>query len=313
MVLRIAVVNDDLSYNYRFIAYRRLSEIAEFPISINCRSNGGNAVALNYVEETSQTLPATPAALSVQTLENGIEYVRIARFPEDVTQDDSTYVASLAQRVMPMIIDLRGFDGGADPLKSMLTDALFTPDQQLKEGTSTQKMSILTFAGYRGYYVGEVELAEVRPLQPGETREMAIAAAQEKLDSFDQGIQANIGEFPPLQEFVADTSDMIASGTRTLPFKNPIVILADRKCASQCEFFVSAMRHHPMVTVIGLPTAGLLQFASNVKFYLPNSAVQMVSSTKFTEFLPAALKGEGIKPSYMIANSDWIKTALQGR
>jgi C-terminal processing protease CtpA/Prc len=110
-----------------------------------------------------------------------------------------------------------------------------------------------------------------------------------------------------------ETSDSFtggySGGQRRSTYDQPVVIIIDRGCGSQCEFFVASMRHHPKVTVIGVPSAGRLNFGSVGYLDMPNSGVRMHISTAKTDFYPDVIEGTGIIPELLVLQGDSVEVA----
>lgn len=253
----------------------------------------------------------TADGFTAQTLPGGIELLRIDTFGTSITDAQEAYANALATRDVPMIIDLRQQGGGGDPFNSALQQSFFTPEQKFKTSDQKKTWSLINVAGALKAYDHEVDEALVRPLKETETRAGIVAKAQGPVDAWRAQLDGITAAFnlKSLKDRVVDEEENFTGGSRPVAYSKPIVILIDKGCGSQCEFFVADLRHHPKVKIIGVPTGGRLDFGSNLFFDLPLTGIRMVSSMASTIHAPAAIEGEGIAPDLYVFGKDSVAVA----
>lgn len=305
--LTLPTLQADLTEKFRYAVYRSGRDDT---LQLACHDLAGATVDVTFNRRGTSPTDDSIDALTVTQSESGVELLRIHHFPQQLAPIVQDYIAALTSRDVPLIIDVRGVGGGAPPLNEGLTNAIISTGESYAFSKMMSQDSIIRYAGFSTYFQSEVAKAPYLPLQTGQTREDVIAGSQTALDDFETNLRAHIDQLPQLTTSEPYTDETFVNGTRAAAYTSPIVLIIDRRCGSQCEFFAAGLRHHPKVTVIGAPTAGRLQFGSDVDLFLPHSGVRMVTSVVMTDFTPAIREGEGLIPDYYVEDHEVIETAL---
>ncbi len=100
-------------------------------------------------------------------------------------------------------------------------------------------------------------------------------------------------------------------GIRDDEYHGNIILLVNRKCASACEDLVADIKQLNHVSLIGTHTGGFFNYNDVGFLVLPNSKIQ-VNTTTSTNIGKQAIKdGVGFAPDfYDIENTDLIKKAI---
>lgn len=298
--------------HYGFVGF---TTEATLPTTVPCVGEAGEEIPLTLVTANGATAPSADersAGATLTQLSADVRYLRVGSFPNPMTAAQDAIAQTLSREDFRLIIDARGVGGGADPFTTAMESALFAADETYRFGSQEKVYSLLMLTSITQVYMNQARIIEVDPRIPGADRPARLAAARAQVDSWKTVARQYATRFGlgTVQDRVAHSFDLDTSfGERSERFDRPIVMIIDRGCGSQCEFLVSLLRHHPRASVIGAPTAGRLNFASNGSLYLPRSGVEFWPSTAATTHDPAAIEGEGLTPDLYVLDEDPIPLA----
>jgi hypothetical protein len=177
-----------------------------------------------------------------------------------------------------LVLDVRGNGGGSDttydgllpllyagPIRTVGTDVLATPEN----ANAWER------------------LLEIIPASEEAIRERIrkmVAAMREKPNAF-----------------IPIVADETLTLPQVLPRPERVIVLVDGRCASSCEQFLLAARQSRKVTLAGLPSGGVLDYANVRGFPLPSGQRRLSLATSRSRRLPAEpVDGVGIPPQVRI-------------
>lgn len=193
------------------------------------------------------------------------------------SDEQKAFIELVGQTDKNLILDLRGNGGGDDDFAYALTEALFTPTQEIPLTKRHQVHSPLQRIGFsltlliHGYEVAEAYRRDVR----------------DEVQSLP---------FKELLPFTMSEEMEDLKGKRKSAFKSKITLITDGDCASSCETIVEKLSAHPQTKVVGTNTSGALHFSNAVVFMLPHSGIVVRLPTLFHEYENDAPEGVGYAP-----------------
>lgn len=281
-----------------------------------CQTKSGKVVklplaAVQRAEDSKPSPEARSQGALLEQWDDNVQYLRIGRFPQPMTAQQEKIAEQLGKTGQKLIIDTRGIGGGAPPFKEAIENALLTAGRRYHSSDSEKLFSLLSLVGVAQVYKDMEFEALWDPELTEQQRQEKLESLRSTLAGWDESAKTLVERFElnDIGKKEVQSWKNYAEGTRPNPVGKPIILLIDRGCGSQCEFLVSALRHHPKVKVLGVPTAGRLNFASNGSLYLPNSKIQFIPSSARTTHIPDAPEGEGIRPDRYIISADATKIA----
>lgn len=218
-------------------------------------------------------------------------YIGIGSFDESNTWSvDSLFHADSAilASVPNLILDLRGNGGGSDFVYSPLRAWLYT-NPIISAGVDV----LATDDNIKGW----AALLEAKDIP--EANKITLRRIIEQM----QGRNGQMVEI-----FHSDT--VALSGSR--PFPQKIAILINGECASSAEQFLLEAMQSRKVTLMGQPTAGILDYANVRDVTLPCWPFVLHYATTRSQRVDAGkgIDNVGIRPQVMLgANQDWVEEA----
>lgn len=230
-------------------------------------------------------------AVQARRLSDKTYYIGIGSFDESNTwpvdslfHADSTILACVPN----LILDLRGNGGGSDFVYSPLRAWLYT------QPTVAAGVDVLaTDDNIKGW----AALLEAKDIP--EANKVTLRRIIEQM----QGRNGQMVEI-----FHSDT--VAQSGIRAFPQK--IVVLINNECASSTEQFLLEAIQSRKVTLMGQPTAGILDYANVRDVALPCWPFVLHYATTRSQRVDAGkgIDNVGIRPQVVLgANQDWVEEA----
>jgi hypothetical protein len=301
--------------NITFAGFR---ETEEMETTVSCKTNQGRNIQfdLTKYQASSDSKPTDEAKLKGAILEelgNGVQYLRVGKFPNPMTIEQEAIATRLLNSDAPLVIDVRGVGGGAGPFNDALESSLFTADQKYKTSSNHKTWSFLTLFGVAQVYESMKVNAQWNPNLTEEERIRRVASLNSTIENWHTAslYYSELYSLTTIADVVTDTFENETQGQRPEEKQSNIIILFDRGCGSQCEFLVSKFRHHPKVRMLGVPTAGRLNFANNGSTFLPNSKITFIPSSSLTSHVPNAQEGEGIWPDRFVLTENAKDIAIR--
>lgn len=191
-----------------------------------------------------------------------------------------------------VIIDMRGNGGGSDSRVHQLASYLFGQDCPTSAAAIVKSQTPATFA-----------LASNNP----KSRMLRLESKSESIpeylvkdynDKIQKYQKAKNRELP---EEISVAPDEGKPFDQSKAFKNPILLLVDRECASSCESAVETLKLHPHVVTMGENTGGYIHFGNLGTLVLPNSGIVIQIATDFWKYKDGRyLEGIGYEPKIAI-------------
>lgn len=286
---------------------------APVPATVTCTNSSGQQIpiavtALTENDAVKHTAADHAKGAILSSTSDGIDILKITSFPEPATKDQRRIAELIGATDRPLVIDVRGDGGGAPEFNRLLQEALFSVDQNAEYSKATAKYGWLRVLAVTQMYKDMdqqnllyPDLSEAKRLADHNHYEALIKVweSQSLQDLDAKGIHN-------INQIYQDGDPTMTSGKRLTPRKAPVVVLTDRGCGSQCDFFVSLIRHLPVARghILGSPTAGRLNFGNNGRIFLPNSHLGLSPSIASNTHIPAVVEGEGIQPDMFILTGD---------
>ena len=289
------------------------------PKTVACKSKSGETIQLAIKSLTAAEAVKHPdddhakGAILTSTAD-GIDILKITSFPEPATDEQRAIAKTIAMTDRPLIIDVRGDGGGAPEFNQLLQGALFSADQNLEYSTVHAKYGWLRVLAVTQMWKDMDQDSRFNPAVSSAKREASHRHYEELITGWESESLSELAAegISSLNQSKIGGGSTRTSGMRSSPRKAPVVILTDRNCGSQCDFFVSAVRHLPTAEghILGIPTAGRMNFGNEGKLFLPNSHLAIMPSIASNDHLPPAIEGQGIQPDLYVLNGDVQSEAL---
>ncbi len=235
---------------------------------------------------------ARPPNVSSEIVSDDIFYIRIGTFEEwNALAIDSviTHHEEFLATAPYWIIDLRGNGGGSDFSFIPIMPYLYT-DSVTVIGTDV----LATEENIKNWAV----LLD-NPHIPDDL----IQLLREILETMEQ----HKGEFVS----IVDDTTITFEEVKTYPER--VVVLVDENCASSTENFLLAAMQSEKVTVMGQPTAGVLDYANMRSADFPCYSLRLEYATTRSRRIDAGMgvDNKGIAPDVvLVSEKDWIEEAI---
>jgi Peptidase family S41 len=230
-------------------------------------------------------------AVQARRLSDKTYYIGIGSFDESNTWSvdslfhvDSTILASVPN----LILDLRGNGGGSDFVYSPLRAWLYS-GPIINSG-----IDVLATADNARSWAALLDAKDIPD------------ANKVTLRRIIEQMQGHNGQM--VEIYHADT--VALSGRR--PFPQRIAVLINGECASSAEQFLMEAMQSRKVTLMGQPTAGILDYANVRDVALPCLPFVLHYATTRSQRVDAGkgIDNVGIRPQVMLgANQDWVEEA----
>lgn len=275
-----------------------------FPKVGTCKTTDGS----------SKTYPVEPALLDrLGTRANEFYfeeqgsylYVRMPTMSPGISpkqQELIDFLTSKSER--PIVFDLRQNGGGDDSFAYRLAEVLRSRSQKLPGISALNLESLYSRASTANIFF----VLWQKILRQGQTELAQRYERNYKLyrEKFRQAVLT--GE--TMTSFSTRTiAPALRFGERAMPYSKPIVLLADKGCASACESMVELFRELENVRVIGLDTGGFLHFGNLGAMVLPHSKIAIWSGWTAFDFPSGVKEGLGYAPTYYSLEGDSLKAA----
>jgi hypothetical protein len=285
----------------------------EIPKSVKCKTASGSDVDLAIQAKTENdavkhTQDDKVIGAMLSTTSEGIDILKITSFPEPSTVEQRRIANLIANSDRPLIIDVRGVGGGAPEFNQLMQKALFAPGQETTYSKSATKEGWLKVLAVTQMYYDMDQPVQTNPAVNEQKKKASRDHFADLVANWEKTMlnaYASYNLVKSVADVFPDNGETSISTGRKQPRKSPVVLLTDRGCGSQCDFFVSAIRHLPStkVRILGIPTAGRMNFGNAGLLVLPNSHLSIVTSIASNIHIPPASEGEGIQPDVFV-NSD---------
>jgi hypothetical protein len=227
-----------------------------------------------------------------KTISDKTHYIRIGSFDASYGTDVDSLLradSSTLNNTPNLILDLRGNGGGADFVYAPLLPYLYT------NAINTIGADVLATKD------------NIEAWQPLLSNPDLPDATKQWVKKLLANMQANIGRFVS----VADDETLILRSIKKYPEK--IVILIDNGCASTTEQLLLAAMQSKKVTLMGQPSAGVLDYANMRNRPLPCLPYTLSYATTRSRRVPEqAIDNKGIAPAVVLnRDTDWIYAAQQ--
>ncbi len=235
---------------------------------------------------------ARPPNVSSEIVSDDIFYIRIGTFEEwNALAIDSviTHHEEFLATAPYWIIDLRGNGGGSDFSFTPIMPYLYT-DSVTVIGTDV----LATEENIKNWAV----LLD-NPHIPDDL----IQLLREILETMEQH----------KWEFVSIVDDTTITFEEVKTYPERVVVLVDENCASSTENFLLAAMQSEKVTVMGQPTAGVLDYANMRSADFPCYSLRLEYATTRSRRIDAGMgvDNKGIAPDVvLVSEKDWIEEAI---
>ncbi len=235
---------------------------------------------------------ARPPNVSSEIVSGDIFYIRIGTFEEwNALAIDSviTHHEEFLSTAPYWIIDLRGNGGGSDFSYRPIAPYLYTgPIEVIGADVLSTEENIINWS-----------VLLDNPHIPDDL----IQLLREILET----MELHKGEFVSIVDDTTITLDEV----RTYPRR--VVVLVDGNCASSTENFLLAAMQSGKVTVMGQPTAGVLDYANMRSADFPCYSLRLDYATTRSRRIDVGMgvDNKGIAPDILLENdTDWIHEAV---
>ncbi len=219
-------------------------------------------------------------------------YIRITSFGAPFANlIDSVFTKNkaLLKSLPYLILDLRGNGGGSDFAYEPIRPYLYT-NKVVNVGVDVLATTD-NINGWKKAIIGNPDI-------PEET--------QKELQKFIDTMEAHKGEF------ISSAADQNYEAEKTEAYPQHVVVLMDKGCGSTTEQFLLEARQSKKVTLMGMPSAGVLDYANMREGFLPCNDMALYYATTRSRRLKMGMgiDNVGIKPRVPLKeNEDWIKAA----
>lgn len=272
----------------------------------NCSASARNRYAVGKVGQNHlQDKKRVWAVDYIKVKRKMIPLLSITSLPsyEDAAWDGfEKEIGKIKDSASAVIIDLRGNGGGSDSRVYQLASYLFGQDNPTSVAAILKSQTPATFALAANNPKSRISILQNKN-EP--VPEYLFKNYNEIMKKYQK---AKNGELPEEISIVPDEGKPF-NGSKA--FKNPILLLVDRECASSCESAVETLKLHPYAVTMGENTGGYLHFGNLGTLVLPNSRIVIQIASDFWKYKDGRyLEGIGYEPKIPIkSGTDALDTA----
>ena len=272
-----------------------------------CTDVDGNGVHLDIHEKTPDALSEELRSFSFEFLDGPVLYVRIPMMNSVLSFTQQLLLGILAVPGIdfPLLFDLRQNPGGSSGYAWNIAALVHSRKQTFGQGKTVDMKSLYsTASSANGAF-----LRWKRYEEAGDPKATGYGSIyDEYITRFNDLVAEGYG----LGDVTVEPHEFDGrTGFRLLAYRNPIVLLVDKGCASACEDMISVLRDMGNVKLVGTHSMGAYAFGNVGLSVLPNTRIRFNGGWRQFEDQYNPVEGLGFAPDFYIPQQDMLPAALE--